>query len=70
MSFFQGRLNNFVTDCRLMKIVVVSLLDGLIIATTAAHNQTNQKFSQKLISLALTPEAKSLGPFCTITTAG
>ena len=46
-----------------MKIVVVSLLDRLIITTTTTHNnQTNQKFGQKLMSLALMLEAKSLGP--------
>ena len=52
---------------RLMKIVVVSLFDRLMIATTTTHNQTNQKFGQKLMNLALMLEAKSLGPFYTIT---
>ena len=45
-----------------MKIFVVSLLE------TSSHNQTDQKFGQKLMNLALMLEAKSLGPFHTITT--
>ena len=56
---------------RLMKFVAVSLLDRLIIAITVTHNQTKQKFGQKLMSLPLVQEAKrleSLGPFYTITT--
>ena len=53
---------------RLMKIIVVSVLDRMIIATTMTHNQTNRMFGHKLMSLALMLGAKSLGPFYTITT--
>ena len=48
--------------CRLINIVVVLLLDGLIIAATTTHNQTNRKFDQKLMKLALMHNAKNLGP--------
>ena len=53
---------------RLIKIVVGSLLDRLLIATTTTHNQTNQKFGQELMNLTFVQEAKSLGLFYTITT--
>ena len=49
-------------QARLMKIIVVSLLDRLMIATTTTHNQTNQMFGQKLMNLALMQEAKSFRP--------